>query len=125
MKYLVALVLALSSTLSFSHEMTPAYPKVKASFINDVDLVSVTLFNRRADVQFYEVGAFDADWNPIPFVSQYKIYKVEYLHKVDVDIYLTSVDSKKVKYVCSRSKLIKTNEQATLVSSRICSRVVR
>ena len=37
------------------------------------------LFNRRQDVKYFEVEVTDEDFNPIPFASDNKIYRADYL----------------------------------------------
>ena len=52
-----------------AHEMTPAYPVFQPSHIDGVSKVNMEMFNRRADVEYYELGVFDKSWGSIPFVS--------------------------------------------------------
>lgn len=80
------------------------------------------MFNRRADVQFYEIGVFEDNWKPVPFVSSYNIVKLDYLGKVRFDVYIRDEDVKNATYVCSMSKLRAESAKAPVVSSRICSK---
>lgn len=105
-----------------AHEMTPAYPKLAPSHVGGVQKASLELFNRRADVQFYEIGVFESDWTPVPFVSAYTIVKLDYLGRVKFDVYVRDADALRATYVCSRSKLRNDTDKATVVSSRICSK---
>ena len=61
--------------------MVPTYPKLEPSFMTGLQKVTMTMFNKRAEVEFYEIGVFTSDWNPIPFVSQFKVVNsvTEYL----------------------------------------------
>jgi len=80
------------------------------------------LFNKRADVEWYEIGVFDINWKPLPFVTRYKVMQIDYLSNVKFDVYISEANSIAAEYICSVSK-IKANENNTpLVSSRICSR---
>jgi hypothetical protein len=42
---------------------------------------------------------------------------------LDDTIFIKKEDLKRVKYICSESKIQKENNQNTLVSSRICSKI--
>jgi hypothetical protein len=112
-----------SSTHLFAHEMVPAYPKFGPSYMSDVSKTTVKMFNKRRDVEWYEIGVFDQDRNSIPFVSKYKIMQLQYLDHATVDIYVRNNDLDRVVYICSRSKLRKEQATKTLVASVICSKV--
>lgn len=99
--------------------MTPTYPELKSSYIPGVLTTKLQLFNKREDVSYYEIGVFDSDWNPIPFVTAYKLLKMEYLSHVEFDVYLNNNDKSIAVYVCSKSKL--RRDEAS-ISSRICSK---
>lgn len=107
-----------------AHEMVPTYPKLNSSYMEGLQVTTVTVFNKRPEVEYYEIGVFDDDWNALQFVSQYKIYKVPHLSTVSIDIYIRNEDKYKVSYICSKSKLRKADGTIrTVISSRICSRV--
>jgi hypothetical protein len=121
MKRFLLLLLLLSSS-SYGHQMMPTYPKLGLTHIEGVKKVEMKLFNSRSDVEFYEIGVFDVLWKPIPFVSLYKIMKVDYLSTVNFNVYISEEDSLGAEYLCSMSKLrADTNNQA-MVASKICSR---
>lgn len=105
-----------------AHEMKPTYPKLYPSYIDGIHKAQVQVFNRRSDVEYYEVGVFDKDFNTVPFTTSYRIVKVSYLSFVNIDIYIRSEDVEKATYVCSRSKLKKDQVTRTAVASRICSK---
>lgn len=109
--------------ISFAHQMVPAYPVFGPSYMSDVSKTTVKMFNKRRDVEWYEIGVFDQDRNSIQFVSKYKIMKLEYLDHATVDIYVRNKDLDRVVYICSRSKLRKEQATETLVASVICSKV--
>lgn len=128
MKYLIHIVSVMSIMLLAAkvqaHEMVPTYPKLNSSYMEGLQVTTVTVFNKRPEVEYYEIGVFDDDWNALQFVSQYKIYKVPHLSTVSIDIYIRNEDKYKVSYICSKSKLRKADGTVrTAVSSRICSRV--
>lgn len=125
MKYIIFTVSLLFSTIAHSHEMVPTYPKLEPSFMDGLYKTTMTMFNKRPEVDFYEIGVFTKDWEPIPFVSNYKVFKVPYLSTVSFDIYVRQIDEPKVTYICSKSKLRKQNITTTAISSKICSKVKR
>lgn len=124
MRYLVCLFLFIFMVSKVNaHEMVPTYPRLSPSFIDGLSRTTMTVFNKRPEVEYYEVGVFDKDFEPIAFVSSYKVYKIPYLSTVSIDIYVRDQDKNKVTYICSRSKLRKADLQRTAVSSKICSKV--
>lgn len=102
--------------------MVPTYPKLKPSHIDGVYGTTMQMFNKRADVEYYEIGVFDKDFNPIPFVTSYNVIKINYLGHVTFDVYIREKDKNKATYVCSKSKLRKDNKVRTAITSRICSK---
>jgi hypothetical protein len=121
MRYLLITLLMFSS--AGAHEMTPTYPKFEASFVPEVSKTQMRLFNRRSDVSYYEIGVFDSEWDPVPFVTSYKVMKMEYLDTAEFDIYIKQGDLERATYICSKSKLLKKDVTSTGVSSRICSKI--
>lgn len=120
MRFLALFLLAFPA---YAHEMTPAHPKLGPSHIEGVVRTELKMFNKRSDVEWYEVGVFDTDWNPVPFVTTYKVLRLPYLGHVKFDVYLRRQDAKRAMYVCSRSKLLGNEAKETMVASRICSRL--
>jgi len=112
----------LSLSVAHAHDMTPTYPSWSISAFDGVMKSQVELFNKRNDVEYYEIGVFDKDFNPIPFVTTYRIVKIRYLGHVTVDLYIKEKDKDRAAYVCSTSKLRKDNTAKTAVSSKICSK---
>ena len=105
-----------------AHEMTPTYPKWEVSLIDSVHKTTMRIFNKRQDVKWYEIGVFDKEWKPIPFVTSYKILQVKYLTQVNFDVYINSSNKDKAEYICSLSKLRGNNNNKPMVASKICSR---
>ena len=77
------------------------------------------IFNRRKDVEYYEIGIFDEEWKPVPFVTSYKILKIKHLSSVKFDVYMSAKHSPRAEYICSISKLRGDN---MMIASKICSR---
>jgi hypothetical protein len=105
-----------------AHEMTPTYPKWQMSEIEGIKKTTMEMFNKRADVQWYQIGIFDKEWESIPFVTRYKILNIDYLSHVKFDVYINESNSKKAEYICSTSKLRGNNSSKPIVESKICSR---
>ena len=108
---------------ALAHEMSPTYVEFNSSYIENVLETNIEIFNRREDVDFYQVEVYDKDWEPIVFVTNTKIVNIKYLEKKSIDVYIKQADSDKVVYVCTLSRFIKDNVTKTNVSSRICSKV--
>ena len=120
-RYLIFL-LGLSGYAS-AHEFTPTYPKLKQSYVEGVLYTTMTLFNKRSDIQYYELGVFDAEWNKVPFAVQDTIMQIKHLETKEIDIYIREKDKKEAVYVCSKSKLVVNGSAKTSLSSRICSKI--
>lgn len=105
-----------------AHEMVPTYPRLSTSHVDGLLKTTIKMFNKREDVEYYEVGVFDKDFNTVPFVTAYNVFKLEYLSHTVFDIYIRAKDRDRAVYVCSRSKIRKDNNSKTAISSRICSK---
>ncbi len=82
----------------------------------------MSMFNRRKDVRFYEIGVFDEEWKSIPFVTSYKILKLEYLNHIEFEVYIREENVKSAEYICSLSKLKDNADSKPLLATKICSR---
>jgi hypothetical protein len=105
-----------------AHEMIPAYPELETSFMPGVRQVDLLLFNRRVDVQYYEISVWDGNWKSVPFAAENRIFKVKYLERKAFTVYIRDKDVLRVKYICTRSKLLKGGGPSR-VSSKICSKI--
>jgi len=117
----VILWVLLSSSV-VAHDMTPTYPEWQMSFIPSAKMTTMQIFNKRADVQWYQINLYDKDWNQIPFVTRYKILRVKYLSRVKFDVYISNEYLNNAEYICSTSKLRSNDNFKPIVESRICSR---
>ncbi len=122
MKAIYATLAFAMASVAQAHEMLPTYPRFAPSYVEDVMQVQMRMFNKRRDVEWYEVAVFDADWKPVPFVTGYRILKVKYLSHVTFDVYINKQDANKATYICSQSKLRRQKEDGTIIASRICSK---
>ena len=121
-KFVFAILVAFCGP-AMAHEMSPTYLEFTPSYINDVLKTTIEIFNRREDVNYYEIEVYDKDRNPIPFVTDAKVVNIKYLEKKSIDVYIKQSDKDKVVYVCTLSRFIKEDKTKTNVSSRICSKV--
>jgi hypothetical protein len=105
-----------------AHEMTPTYPEWEPSHVEGVYKTTMEMFNKRKDVEWYEIGVFDEKWQPVNFVTSYRIFQMPHLSRVKFDVFIALPDVGKAEYICSKSKLRLISEQKTMVASRVCSR---
>lgn len=120
--FIMSLMMASLVGVANAHEMTPTYPKLEPSHLGGVVKTTMQMFNKREDVQYYEIGVFDGEFNPVPFVTSYNIIKIDYLGKVTFDVYIRKQDMDRAVYVCSRSKLRKDDTIRAAIASTICSK---
>jgi hypothetical protein len=106
-----------------AHQFTPTYPKFKISHVPELVRLDMKLFNKRSDINYYTFGVYDEDWKKVVFAVPKKVIRVEHLDTVDVKIYVRRREAHKVKYVCSKSKILKEGGNRTPVASRICSKI--
>ena len=118
--YTLMLVIACGS--SNAHELTPTYPELTPYIYAGILRTTMTAFNRREDVSYYQIEVYDSDWKPVPFASEHKVMKLEYLERKSFDVYFRKIDESKVVYICTRSKILK-GEENSLIASNICSKV--
>src|SRR5210317_2599508 len=108
MKLLIVMFMLLSSVgILHAHEMTPTYPKLRPSHLDNVYVTTMEMFNKRDDVEYYEIGIFDKDFKSVPFVTSYNVIRLKYLGHVTFDVYIRKDDVSRAEYVCSVSKLRK------------------
>jgi len=120
--YRSVILLALLCSSVVAHDMTPTYPKWKMAFIPTAKMTSIQIFNKRNDIEWYEIKVFDKEWNALPFFTRHKILNVKYLSRVKFDLYMSNGYAEYAKYVCSTSKLRGKNSFEPTVESRICSK---
>lgn len=104
-----------------AHELTPTYPELRPSYMNDVLEARLKMWNARVDVEYYKIEVTDEDWNDVPFITNEKVFKLDYLGRRDISIFLPSDTS--ARYICTRSMLQKGNAQKSIISSKVCSKI--
>lgn len=122
-RQVIALLLVLCSGYASAHSWTPTYPIFTPSYIDGVIQTEMLLFNRRQDVKYFEVEVTDENFKPIPFASDSKIYRADYLQRVKVMIYIRDESLADAVYICSRSKFLQNFVPKNLVSTRVCSKI--
>ena len=110
-------------SMGSAHEMTPTYPELKPSYVDGVMVTTLRLYNRRNDVEHYEIGVFSGEWEPIKFATTERVLMVTYLETKTFDVYVREKDKDQVMYICTLSKLRKENVGASAISSKICSKI--
>lgn len=108
-----------------AHEFTPAYPKLRPSWMEGIWMTELSLFNKRQEILYYEIGVFDKDWNKVKFATPKRIEKVPYLVTENIEIYIKDEDVANAVYICSTSKILKNPNGglSQAISSKICSKI--
>ena len=123
MKFLVSFIFVLFSTTVTAHELTPTYPQLRPAYVDGVLVTTLKIWNRRTDVEYYEISVYDKYWKELPFAAGDKIMKLSYLEKKQFDVYIKSEHEKRAEFICTTSKLMRDDVLSTGVKSRICSRI--
>lgn len=82
------------------------------------------MFNRRSDINYYQIEVYDADWNEIPFAASERIIKMNYLQRMSLEIFIKAEDYDRVTYICTRSKILKGGGPS-VIASNICSKALQ
>ena len=121
LRFVMVLIMFLSGP-AMAHQFTPTYPKLDRSYVAGIMKTEMELFNLRSDVEYFEIGVFDKDWNKVPFATPAKIINVKHLKTLKFDVFVRDRDISRALYVCTKSKLIVNGSAITSISSRICSK---
>ena len=127
MRYL-ALLLFLICGSATAHQWTPSHVELRPSYVSGIHTATMKFYNSRDDVEYYQVQVFDGQFNPIKFAiqggSNSDVIHARHRQYKTVDVYVPSYEAVRVVYICTRSMILKKFETASLVSSRICSKVI-
>lgn len=123
LRYVSIIILGLVGGYANAHQFLPTYPKFEPSFIAGASYTKMQLFNKRQDVEYYELSVYDNEWNAVTFASENKLIQLKYLETKLINVYVKNDDLKRVTYICTESKLKKQDVQYTAISSKICSKV--
>ena len=117
------LVLLLISCGVSAHQFTPTYPKMEPSIISGILKAEMQIFNRREDISYYELEVLDEYSVPLPFSAQQKIVPVAFRERKNIEIYIREKDLSRATYICTKSKILSGQIKASVVSSKICSKI--
>lgn len=122
-KFIAAVAVIFLAATAQAHEWTPTYPKFRPSFLDDIVVTTMTLFNKRKEIEYYEISVYDEDWKTIPFATPNKLINVPYLGQKAVEIYVREIDRERIEYICTTSRRFVDDAESTGIDSRICSKV--
>ena len=124
MRYIFLIILLLAANNVYSHEFTPAYPKLVPSYLPGIYVAKMKLLNKRKEIEYYQITVLSDDMEPIRFGSSDEILKLKYLSSKKVEVYISKENIKKARFICSTSKILKIpGQEASVISSKICSRI--
>lgn len=106
-----------------AHQFTPTYPRFEPAYVDGVVYTKMEIFNKRREVEYYELGVFNKNWEPVSFAAEDRILRVRYLETKKINIYVKTEDLGSVTYICTESRLRKEDVKDTVISSKICSKV--
>lgn len=118
--FVVFFLLAASGSV-WAHELLPTYPKLEQSYVPNVYQTTVRMWNGRIDVEYYKVEVADSEWNPVPFITNDRTFRLKYMERKDIEIFIPA--DAKVTYICTRSMLEAGNPQKSVISSKVCSKI--
>ena len=124
MRHIISgLILALACGPAMAHELTPTYPEFRPSYVRDISVTDMEMFNAREEIEFYRIDVYTENWDPIPFASGQRVIKVSHRERYSFNVYIRDSDLDKVEYICTTSMIEQGSVQTQGVSSRVCSRV--
>jgi|GEM_PF-459079 hypothetical protein len=106
-----------------AHQFTPTYPVLEQAPIPGVKVLNMSIFNNRKEIAWYSINVYDKDWNNLAFASTDKLINLNYLERKNIEVYVRTIDSNKVVYICSKSKTLASVKNPSIITSRICSKV--
>ena len=115
------LLLLFVSGSAMAHELTPTYPQLQPSYMNDVLEAKLKMWNARVDVEYYKIEVTDENWNDVPFITNEKLLQLDYMERAEVEIFLPEDTS--ATYICTRSMLEKSTKKRSIISSKVCSKI--
>lgn len=119
-----SVILWLLPCVALSHELTPTYPELRPAYLDGLLVTTMTMFNSRPDVDYYEVGVFDEQWNPLNFATTEQLLHLSQGEGKTFDVYIRASDQNKAFYICTTSKLLSDPEHSNaVISSKVCSRI--
>ena len=117
------ILLILISSSAIAHEQTPTYATWSPSHIEGAVKTEIKIFNKRDDVDYFEIGVFTPDFESLSFVTTWNIIEIGYLETKVIDIYMTEANSISAQYICSISKIRSGDQDQTGIESQICTKL--
>lgn len=126
LKIALFFLIVLSSGQINAHELTPTYIKLRQSYVENVLTTRVNLWNGRADVLYYKLNVYNKDWEKVPFFAlPGDVVKVDFTERMKLDVFIGAPEAANAVYVCTRSQILKGLKQKTVISSKICSKIIK
>lgn len=119
------IAIALFTSSAIAHELTPTYAELKPSYVDNILVTTMKMWNRRNDVEYYEINVYDKEWNKVPFAAVDRIFQISYLQHKQMDVYFREKDAKRIEWICTTSKQLKQDVISTGIRSQICSKIAR
>ena len=119
-RFLLFFLLVVSGPI-LAHELLPTYPKLEQSYVPNVYQTTVKMWNGRIDVEYYKVEVSDSEWNPVPFITNERTFRLKYMERKDIEVFIPS--DAKATYLFTRSMLEAGNPQKSVISSKVCSKI--
>ena len=119
-RFLLFFLLVVSGPI-LAHELLPTYPKLEHSYVPNVYQTTLKMWNGRIDVEYYKVEVSDSEWNPVPFITNERTFRLKYMERKDIEVFIPS--DAKATYICTRSMLEAGNPQKSVISSKVCSKI--
>ena len=121
--YRAVIALLLLGEYASAHQFTPTYPVLEQAPMPGVKVLNMSIFNNREEIDWYSINVYDKDWNSLAFASTDKLINLNYLERKNIEVYVRTIDSNKVVYICSKSKTLASVKNPSIITSRICSKV--
>jgi|TARA_R110002072_G_scaffold300299_4_gene477314 hypothetical protein len=122
MKFIIVLLAAIGGYVN-AHQWTPTYPEMRPSYVQGLYTTKMHLFNGRKEINYYSIRVFDKEWDPVPFAASPSLLEASYLAHLSADVYIRRADLQKAYYICSKSKILSTVKDPSIIASRICSKI--
>lgn len=123
MKHIISvLIFGLACGSATAHELTPTYPEFRRSFVDNISVTTMEIYNAREEIDFYRISVHDENWELIPFASSSNVIRVLHNERRTFDVYIRNADLDRIKFICTISSN-QENQDDTKISSRVCSRV--
>ena len=106
-----------------AHQFTPTYPELESSYVGNVKVLKMTLFNSRKEIKWYSIGVYDKNWKSLAFASTDKLINLAYLETKEIEVYIREKDIDRIAYVCSKSRTLLKVKDPSIITSRICSKI--